>query len=272
MVSCGKQTMMKRIVLMLGLMLSLVVTGKAGIVERSVSYTVNGETCVGFVAYDDASKAARPVVLVIHEWWGINDYAKDRARKLAGLGYFAFAADMYGNGKIAETPQQAMEYSGVLYQDPALALARMEAAVKECKAFPQANSNKVAAIGYCFGGSMVLNASKMGMNLNGGVSFHGGLKGVPAVKGKTKAPLLVCHGGADPFVPEDEVKAFRANCDEAGVKYTFEVYPGATHAFTNPYSTEAGQKFNLPIAYNKEADEKSWSDMLAFFKTIKHQP
>lgn len=238
----------------------------AAIKTEEVTYTLNGVQLHSYVAYDDALEGKLPVVLVVHEWWGCNDYIKGRAKDIAGLGYFAIAVDMYGDHKLAETPQQAMEFSGVLYNDAGLALERLNAAVDFIRKYPSADTSKVSAIGYCFGGSMVLNAAKMGMDLQTAVSFHGGLQGVPAEAGKTKANILVCHGGADPFVPEADVDAFRKNMDEMKVNYTFRIYEGATHAFTNPYSTETGKKFNLPIAYNEAADKASWEDMKAFFK------
>ena len=243
---------------------------QAQIKTEEVTYEANGVKMHGYVAYNETLKGKLPVVLVVHEWWGLNDYAKQRARQIAELGYFAFAVDMFGEGKIAENPEQAMALAGVLYGDPKLALTRMNAAVEKCKSFNQAHVSNTSAIGYCFGGSMVLNSAKQGMDLKAAVSFHGGLAGVPAEKGKTSAQILVCHGGADPFVPEKDVTDFKANCDGAGVNYTFIVYEGATHAFSNPYSTEAGKKFNLPIAYNEKADHDSWNDMKNFFgKVIK---
>ncbi|SDC24680.1 dienelactone hydrolase family protein [Williamwhitmania taraxaci] len=235
---------------------------------QEVTYELDGVVMKGYAIYNATLTGPLPVVLVVPEWWGNNDYARQRATMLAQQGYFAFAVDMYGDGKIAETPQQAQEFSSVLYKNPALALSRLKAALKRAGEFPQADITKVAAIGYCFGGSMVLNAAKMGMDLKGVVSFHGGLAGVPATKGSVKGKILVCHGGADTFVPEADIVKFRKNLDTEKVAYTFTVYPDATHAFTNPEATEIGTKFNMPIRYNPEADSKSWDEMLAFLKGL----
>ncbi len=238
------------------------------IIAQEVSYEVNGVVMKGYVVYKATLTAPLPVVLVVPEWWGNNEYAHKRAYMLAELGYFAFAVDMYGDGKVAETPKEAQDLATVLYKDPMLALSRMKAAVTKAGEFHFADTSKVAAIGYCFGGSMVLNAAKMGMNLRGVVSFHGGLAGVPATKGSVKGKILVCHGGADSFIPEADIKKFRKNLDSEKVPYTFTVYPNATHAFTNPESTDVGKKFNMPISYNEEADKKSWEEMTQFLKGI----
>lgn len=206
--------------------------------------------------------------MVIPEWWGLTDYPKMRARKLAQLGYIALVADMYGNGTIADSPSLAQKYAMPFYSNPTLAGTRFMAALNKLKTFPQADTARIAAIGYCFGGSMVLNAAKMGAPLNGVVSFHGDLRGVPADKNLLKAKILVCHGAADSFVPQEQVNAFKKQMDSIGADYTFKVYPDATHAFTNPRATERGQRFNMPIQYNAAADTASWKDMQDFFGRI----
>lgn len=238
------------------------------LVTQEVEYTVAGVVMKGYVVYSGMQTGPLPVVLVVPEWWGNNDYARKRAYMLASQGYFAMAVDLYGDGKIAATPEEAQALSAPLYKDPKLALARLNGAVKRAAEFPMADTKRVAAIGYCFGGSMVLNAAKMGMDLKGVVSFHGGLAGVPAKKGSVKGKILVCHGGADTFVPEADIQKFKQNLDEEKVPYTFTVYPDATHAFTNPDATEIGTKFNMPISYNQEADQKSWEEMLVFLKGL----
>ncbi len=187
---------------------------------------------------------------------------------LAGLGYIAIAADMYGGGKEGPTPKEAGELATPFYQNPALVKERIEAAVSKLKEYEQTDGSQMACIGYCFGGSMSLNAANLGMDFKGVVSFHGGLQVVPAEEGKTKAKVLVCHGAADKFISEEEIKKFRDNMDAMKVDYTFIAYPDATHAFSNPDATENGKKFNIPIAYNKAADTKSWNDMKDFFKKI----
>jgi dienelactone hydrolase len=235
--------------------------------EEAVTYLANGTTLKGYIAYDENKAGRRPVVLVVPEWWGLTEYPRMRAKMLAELGYLAMSVDMYGDGKIAENPTDAQAFATPFYSDPQLGKKRLDAALVKAKTFAQADTSQVVAIGYCFGGSMVLNYAKMGSPVAGVVSFHGGLEGVPPQKG-TKAQFLVCHGGADSFVPQSQVDAFKKSMDSAGVAYTFKVYEGATHAFTNPEATEIGKKFNMPIKYNGAADTASWNDMKAFFGRI----
>jgi len=178
------------------------------------------------------------------------------------------AVDMYGGGKTANDVQQATQMSGPFYTNMQLANSRLEAALAKIKTFPQADTTQLAAIGYCFGGGVLLNYARMGGNLDGVVSFHGSLTGAPANKDLLKAKILVCHGGADPFVPQADVDKFKKSMDSINADYTFKVYEGATHAFTNPNATELGKKFNIPIAYNPAADSASWNDMKAFFSKI----
>ena len=255
--------------LLITLLLCCSTMAQAAIQTREVPYTAaDGTRLVGYHAWDDAISGPRPGVIVVHEWWGLNDYAKRRARDLASLGYLAMAVDMYGNGQTVDNPEMAGQLATPFYKDPAMAQKRFDAAMKKVKAFAQADSNQIAAIGYCFGGAQVINMAKLGENLKGVVSFHGNLTVLPANKDLLKAPILVCHGDADPLVPASEVAAFKKQMDSIGAKYTFKAYAGATHAFSNPNATEMGKKFNLPIAYQAAADSSSWSDMQAFFKEI----
>lgn len=237
--------------------------------EEAVTYSAGGTTLKGYVAYDEKKTGPRPVVLVVPEWWGLTDYPRMRAKKLAELGYLAMAVDVYGDGKIAQNPKEAMDFAGPFYTNPQMAKERLDAALAKAKTFAQADTAQAVAIGYCFGGSMAINYAKMGAPLSGVVSFHGGLKTVPPQKG-TKAQFLICHGAADGFVPQPEVDAFKKSMDSAGLKYTFMVYPAATHAFTNPDATATGKKFDMPISYNGAADTASWNDMKAFFAKILH--
>jgi len=235
---------------------------------EEVTYTDGAVTLKGFVAYNEKQQGKRPAIIVVPEWWGCTEYTRMRARMLAELGYIAIAADMYGDGKIADNPTDAQTYATPFYKDPMLGKSRIAAAVNKISTYPQADVNKMAAIGYCFGGSMVLNAAKLGMNFKGVVSFHGGLAGVPATPGTTKAKILVCHGAADKFISAEEIKKFRDNLDEVKVPYIFKSYEGALHAFSNTNATAMGQKFNMAIAYNEAADKQSWADMKDFFKSI----
>lgn len=236
--------------------------------EENVTYASGGVSMNGFVAYDESIPDKRPVVLVIHEWWGLNDYAKGRAKQLAALGYLAMAVDMYGEGKTGEDPDAAGKLAMPFYKDPVMAKARFDAALAKIKTYTTADTTRIAAIGYCFGGTMALNVARLGENLKGVVSFHGGLLGPPADKALLKAEILVCHGEEDTFVKPEEVAAFKKEMDSIGASYTFKSYPGATHAFSNPEATEKGKKFNLPIAYNAAADTASFKEMKLFFNKI----
>src|SRR5687768_3345134 len=236
--------------------------------EENITYNLDTVSMNGYVVYDENKEGKRPGVLVIHEWWGMNDYTKMRARELAKLGYIAMAIDMYGNGKIADNPGDAQEMAMPFYQNPQMAKARFDAALNKLKTYSQVDTGNIAGIGYCFGGGILLNLARLGEDLNGVVSFHGSLLGTPAVKELLKAKILVCHGAADSFVPQTEVDQFKKQMDSIGADYTFKVYEGATHAFTNPDATETGKKFNLPIAYNAAADSASWNDMKEFFGRI----
>ena len=238
--------------------------------EEAITYNADTVTMNGYLAYDSSNEKKRPIVLIIHEWWGLNDYTKSRARQLAELGYLAMAVDMYGNGKQADDPQLAGQLATPFYKNPAMAKARFDAAMELIKKMPEADTNQVAAIGYCFGGTQVLNMAKLGSPLAGVVSFHGGLAGVPADKNLLKAAILVCHGEADSFVPTAEVTQFKKEMDSIGANYTFKAYANATHAFTNPGATEKGKKYDMPIEYNAAADSASWNDMKTFFGKIFH--
>lgn len=240
--------------------------------EENITYTIDGakDSLIldGFVVYDENIEGKRPAVLVVHEWWGLNEYAKRRARDLAKLGYIAMALDMYGNGKRGDNPDDAGKLAGPFYQDPAVAKPFFDAAMNKLKSYPQADAGKMGAIGYCFGGAQVINMAKMGEDLKGVVSFHGSLAVIPPVKDQLKAEILVCHGAADPFVPQAEVDLFKKQMDSVGAKYTFKAYAGATHAFTNPDATANGEKFKLPIRYDAAADTASWNDMKSFFADV----
>ena len=238
--------------------------------EETVAYKIDSLDMKNYVVYDENIQGKRPAVLVIHEWWGLNDYTKRRARMLADMGYIAMAVDMYGNGKMGNNPTEASALTKPYYEYPAMAKKIFDKALEQFKKNPNVDQNKIAGIGYCFGGGMLLNFARMGEALNGVVSFHGTLLGTPADKNLTKAEILVCHGEADSFVPKEQVDIFKKQMDSIGKSYTFKSYPGATHAFTNPDATEVGKKFKIPIAYNAAADTASWNDMKDFFGRIFH--
>ena len=236
--------------------------------EEGVAYNDDTVALNGYIAYDESIESARPAVLIIPEWWGLTEYPKMRARELAKLGYVAFAIDMYGEGKTVDSPSQAGALAMPYYQDPAMAKSRVDAALKKLLEYSQVDSSKIAAIGYCFGGAMVLNVARLGEDFDAVVSFHGNLVGTPADKKKLKAKILVCHGAADQFVPKEEVDQFKKQMDSIGADYTFKIYPGASHSFTNSNATAVGNKFNIPIAYNQAADTASWNDMKEFLGGI----
>jgi len=236
--------------------------------EEKVTYSIGDKSFKGVIVYNENQIGKRPAVLVVHEWWGLTDYPVMRARKLAELGYIAMALDMYGDGKIAANPTEAQELATPFYKDPQLSKTRLEAALAKLKEYKQTDSQNIFAIGYCFGGSVVLNSAKLGTDLKGVVSFHGGLAGVPANKDLLKAKILVCHGGNDKFVSENDVNSFKHQLDSVGAEYKLIVYPNATHAFTNPDATKIGKQFNMPIEYNEKADADSWNDMMLFFNKL----
>ncbi len=238
--------------------------------EETISYPVDSTTAKSFVAFNEAANGKRAVVLIIPEWWGLSDYVKERARQLARLGYFALVVDMYGNGIVATNPQDAGTLSGAFYRDPQLAKSRFDAALAKAKGYVEADGSDVAVIGYCFGGAMALNMARMGEDIKGAVSFHGGLAGVPVNKELLKADILVLHGEDDQFVKPEEVAQFKKQMDSIGASYTFKSYPGATHAFSNPDATANGKKFSIPIAYNEAADTASFNEMLTFFDKVFH--
>lgn len=241
----------------------------AEVVTRDISYRQGDTVMKGMLAYDDAIKGKRPGVLVIHEWWGHNAYARKRAKMLAELGYTALAVDMYGDGKTADHPDDAGKFANAVGSNPELAKARFDAAVITLKQQPTVDSKKIAAIGYCFGGGILINMARMCTDIACIVSFHGSLATkTPAKAGDIKTKIRVFNGADDPFVKPEHVAAFIKEMDTAGVNYRFVNYPGAMHSFTNPDADTLGKKFNLPLAYNEKADKDSWQQTQVFFKQI----
>lgn len=236
--------------------------------EDNITYSGDNTTMKGYVVYGDSLQSKRPAVLVVHEWWGLNDYAKMRARQLAQLGYVAMAVDMYGNGDTASDPQGAMKLAGPFYQNPQLAKTRLDAALTKLKTYPEVDTNNIAAIGYCYGGYVVLNAAKLGEPLKGVVTFHGDLSGVKPDKNLLKAKVLVLHGEADSLVKKQVVDQFKKQMDSVGADYTFKSYPNAKHAFTNPMSDSVENKYHIGIGYNEAADKQSWDAMKEFLQKI----
>jgi dienelactone hydrolase len=257
---------MRSIVVLL-MMACTAATAVTAVKGTPVEYTSGDVTLKGYLAMDDSVKEKRPAVLVVHEWWGHNAYARKRAEMLAGLGYVALAVDMYGDGKQASHPEDAGKFAMAVMKDMPAMQARFLAAMDLVKKLDAVDSTRIAAIGYCFGGGVVLAMARQGADLKAVVSFHGSLAtSVPAKKGAVKARVLVCNGAADSFIPPEDIKAFKQEMNAAGATYTFISYPGAKHSFTNPEATALGKEFMLPLAYNEKADAKSWADMKQFLK------
>ena len=240
----------------------------ADIRTEELTYTAGGATCRGRVAYD-AADGPRPGVLVVHEWWGLDDYIRGRARMLAELGYSALAVDMYGEGQTAADPDGAGALMNAVLGDMEAGTARLRAAYDALAGHPAADSGRMAAIGYCFGGAMVLHGARIGMDLKGVVSFHGALGSFhkPA-KGEVTAKVLVCHGAADALVSDDEIAGFKQEMADAGADFRFVAYDGALHGFTNPEATANGERYGLPLRYDEAVDARSWDDMKALFAEI----
>ena len=258
---------MRGLFLSLLFLLTICFSAQAAIIGEEVGYTANGVTMKGFLAYEDQTKDKRPGVLVVHEWWGHNEYARKRARMLAELGYTALAVDMYGNGKQAAHPDSAGKFAGMVMQNMETAKARFMAAYDQLKKHPSVDATRIAAIGYCFGGGVVLHAARWGIDLKGVVSFHGSYPTQsPAQAGKVKAAVLVCHGAVDQFATEEQIAAFKKEMEAAKIDLQFISYEGAKHSFTNPEADAFAKQFGIPLGYNEAADKKSWEDMKSFFK------
>jgi len=245
---------------------TVVGAANAAVKEEPVTYRAGDTAMKGFVVYDDVVKGKRPGVVVVHEWWGITPHVRGEARKLAAQGYTAFVADLFGDAKTADNPDDAGALAGAVMQNPDVMRARFVAAKDALARHATVNADKLAAIGFCFGGSVVLDMARAGENLAGVVAFHAGLEpsGAQAAAGKTKARVLVLNGSADPFIKPESVDAFRKEMQAAGVDHRYVSYPGVVHAFTNPEATAKGRKFNLPLAYDAKADAQSKAEMRKF--------
>ncbi|MEQ1558154.1 MAG: dienelactone hydrolase family protein [Methyloglobulus sp.] len=243
----------------------------AEIKSETIKYQVGGQPFEGTLSYDDSIKGKRPGVLVVHEWWGHNAYANKRAEMLAKLGYTAFALDMYGVGKVADHPEDAKKFMEATLADMKVAEARFNAALKLLKEQPTLEAGKIAAIGYCFGGGLVLHMAKVNPDLAGVVSYHGAL-GISAntkpVSTPVKTRILVFNGEADPFITKEHIDSFKQDMKTIGVNYEFINYPGIKHSFTNPEADNFAKKFDMPLKYDEKADKDSWGKTQVFFKMI----
>jgi dienelactone hydrolase len=233
---------------------------------ETLEYRDGDVTLKGYLAYDDQTSQKMPGILVMPEAFGLGVNAKNRAERLAALGYVALAGDPYGNGFETSDLQEAIKLATPLMTEPAKFRARGRAGLDKLASLPQVDSGRLAVIGYCMGGTFALELARDGAPVKGVVSFHGNLATQSSAEpGKTKGKVLVCHGAEDPFVPQDVVNAFEKEMTEAGVDWQLISYGGTVHSFTNPTAATVG---NPGIAYNKSADERSWAAMRTFFNEI----
>ncbi len=261
---------MKQPLLVFAAWLCMSVPASAALHTETVEYRHGDAVLEGYLAYDDAQQGKRPGVLVVHEWMGLGPYAKRRADQLARLGYIAFAADMYGKGVRPKDHAEAGQLSGLYRKDRHLMRARIQAALDALKANPLTDATRTAAIGYCFGGTAVLELARSGADVLGVVSLHGVLDTPnPEDARNITCKVLVLQGADDPFVTMDQVDAFEDEMQAADVDYHLVLYPGAVHSFTVP---EAGNDPSTGVAYNEEADRQSWEALQAFLSDLFHEP
>jgi dienelactone hydrolase len=248
--------MERRIWLMLVVSMALAAPAAAEVRTQAVDYKQGDTVLQGFIAWDDAKPGRRPGVLVVHEWWGHNEHARNQAKRLAQAGYVGFALDMFGKGKVTTHPKEAEAFMTEAMKDPAALAARFAAARAFLEKNEHVDASRIAAFGYCFGGGVVLEQARTGADLDAVVSFHGMLTAhSPAKKGAVRARIQVHTGGDDPFVPPAQVDAFKKELTDVGAKFEVIVYPGVKHAFTNPDAAKAGMP---ALVYDPDADKKSW--------------
>jgi len=253
--------------LFLGLVLT--VPAQAQLRTSEIDYEVNGTSFTGYLAWDDAVSGERPGVLVVHEWWGHNAFARGQAEKLARAGYTAFALDMYGSGKVADHPDTAGRFSKEATARFQQVVDRFNEAREILADHETVNADHIAAQGYCFGGAVVLNMARSGADLDGVVSYHGSLGGlVPAEAGQVDARVLVYTGGADNFVPPEQVAGFVEEMQNAGADLALTSFPGVKHSFMNPGADDYAEEFGMPIAYDADAAERAWQGTLRFYEDI----
>jgi dienelactone hydrolase len=239
----------------------------ANITEVPVTYKDSGGAALkGFATFDAAGQGKRPGIVVLHEWWGITEHARDEARYFAGLGYTAFVADLYA-GKVADNPTEAGALMNGLFGTEGLVKMRFEAALAELKRQDTVDSAKLGTAGYCMGGAIALAMARAGEPLTAVATFHAAnlAAGAPAKAGQIKAKVLVLNGADDPFVKPEAITAFKQEMDAAGVAYKFVNYAGAVHAFTNPAATERGEKYNIPLRYDAAVDKQSKAEAAKWF-------
>jgi len=247
--------------------IAMIANANAAIKEEPVTYSDGETTLKGFVVYDDAIKAKRPGIVMVYEWWGITTHIRNEARKFAQQGYTAFIADMYGDAKTADNPKDAGALSSSVMKNPAVMESRFNAARNQLAKQASVDPQRIGAIGYCFGGAVVLNMARAGANLAAVAGFHAslGLNTPAPAPGTVKAKILILNGADDPFVKREQYDALKKDFDAAKVDYQVIEYPGAVHAFTNPEATELGKKFNLPLRYDAKVDQEAKAEGAKFF-------
>lgn len=236
------------------------------VATKHISYEFNGVTFEGYLAWNDAIKGERPGVLVVHEWWGLNDFARQQAEKLAKMGYNAFALDMYGKGKVTDHPETASEWSRQVTGSIDTWQQRANAGLAVLRKDKNTDKERIAAIGYCFGGSTVQQMAYSGADIKGVVSFHGSLVNPPEDQnGSVHAKMLICHGGADPMIEKESIPGYVSAMEKSGIDWQMVVYGGARHSFTNPGADAVGME---AIAYSESADRRSWQHMKLFLDEL----
>ena len=238
----------------------------AEVETKEVTYRQGDTELQGFFAWDGSAKGRRPGVLVVHEWWGHNPHARNQAMRLAKAGYVGFALDMYGKGKLATHPEDAQAFATEASKDPQLVKARFLAALDVLRKDPHVDPERIAAIGYCFGGGVALAMARQGVDLDAVVTFHGAIATQqPAVPGAVKARILVLNGADDGMITADQITAFKKEMTAARAQFEFVNLPHAKHSFTNPDADKVGMP---ALAYDAEADKASWAAMLKLFAEV----
>lgn len=260
---------MKKLFILL-LLFGLTTTANAEIHTEAVNYTSGGVQLTGFLAYDDSVKGKRPGILVVHEWWGHNKHAQNRARKLAELGYTAFALDMYGSGKLADHPKKAGEFMNAAFADWEASQAKFREAKKLLQGHKTVDAENIGAIGFCFGGAVSIRMARGGEDLKGVVGFHSALPDQPKLeKNQVHASILVINGAEDAFIKSDTIAAFTKEMVDANVDFRYMSLKGVRHSYTNPQADEFSKKFDLPaLKYDPAADQQSWKAMHRFFQRV----
>jgi dienelactone hydrolase len=263
----AREVSMRTIVLSALCAIAMAANANAEIKEEAVTYSDGTTTMKGFVVYDDAVKTKQPGIIMVHEWWGITPHIHNEARKFAQQGYTAFIADMYGDAKTADNPKDAGTLAGSVMKNPSTMESRFKAAQQELAKRASVNPQRIGAVGYCFGGAVVLNMARTGADLAAVAGFHAslGLNTPAPAAGTVKAKVLILNGADDPFVKKEQYEALKKDFDAAKADYRIVEYPGAVHAFTNPEATELGKKFNLPLKYDAKVDQEAKAEAAKLF-------